>query len=126
MVLDDSGYPLNSNLMTLTLAPVTSSERRYNRSFLKTRKTIECAFAIWKNQWRCMDKTGGSLCYSPEVICKIIVSTMVLHNFCIDHRLHTDIDISESEFPTDLDDGQQSENANFLRRQIVANYLSQD
>ena len=73
-----------------------------------------------------MDKTCGSLCYSPDVICKIIVSTMVLHNFLIDHRLHTDINISESEFPTYLDDGQQSENANLLRRQIVANSFSQD
>ena len=102
--LAHSGYPLNSNLIIPILSPVTSSERRYNRAFLKTRKTIECGFGIWKSRWRCMDITGGSLCYSPEVICKIIVSTMVLHNFCIDHRLHADIDISESEFPTDLED----------------------
>ena len=65
--LGDSGYPLNSNLMTPFLSPVTSSERRYNRAFLKTRK-IECKFGIWKSRWRSMDKTGGSLCYSPEVV----------------------------------------------------------
>ena len=122
--LGDSGYPLNSNLMTPILSPVTSSERRYNRAFLKTRKTIECTFGIWKSRWRSMDKTGGSLCYKPELICKLIVSTMVLHNFCIDRGLHTEIDILESEFPIDLDDQQHSENANLLRKQIVVNYFS--
>ncbi|KAI6658940.1 Nuclease HARBI1 [Oopsacas minuta] len=64
--LGDSDYPLRPNLMTPLLSPVTPRERRYNRAFLKTRKTIECTFGIWKSRWRSMDKTGGSLCYSPE------------------------------------------------------------
>ena len=121
--LGDSGYPLSSKLMTPILSPVTSRERRYNRAFLKTRKTIECTFGIWKSRWRSMDKTGGSLCYSPEVICKLIISIMVLHNFCIDHGLHTDIDIVENEFPIDFDED-HSVHGNMLRQQIVHNYFS--
>ena len=42
----------------------TVGDRRYNRAFLKTRKTIECTFGIWKGRWRSMDITGGSLCYN--------------------------------------------------------------
>ena len=114
--LGDSGYPLSSKLITPILSPVTSRERRYNRAFLKTRKTIECTVGIWKSRWTLMDKTGGSLCYSPEVICKLIISTMVLHNFCIDHGLHTDIDIVENE--------DHSVHGNMLRQQIVHNYFS--
>ena len=48
--LGDSGYPLRPNLMTPLLSPVTPRERRYNRAFLKTRKTIECTFGIWKSR----------------------------------------------------------------------------
>ena len=59
-LLGDSGYPLRPNLMTPLLSPATPRERRYNRAFLKSRKTIECTFGIWKSRWRSMDKTGGS------------------------------------------------------------------
>ena len=34
--LGDSGYLLNSNLITSILSPVTYSERIYNRALLKT------------------------------------------------------------------------------------------
>ena len=50
--LGDSGYPLSPNLMTPLSSPVTPHERRYNRAFVKTRKTIECTFGIWKSRWR--------------------------------------------------------------------------
>ena len=115
MVLGDSGYPIGSKLMTPILSPVTSSQRRYNRAFLKARKTIECTFGIWKSRWRSMDKAGGNLCYSLEIVCKLIVSTMILHNFCIDRGMLTDIDIFETEFPNDFDEDQLSPTANLLR-----------
>ena len=61
--LGDSGYSLKPNLLTPILSPTTPSEIRYNRSFVK-RKTIECAFDLWKTRWRSMDKSGGTLCHS--------------------------------------------------------------
>ena len=85
--LGDSGYPLAPNLLTPIHSPVTPGQRRYNQAFLNTRKNIECAFGIWKSRWRSMDKTGGTLCYSPERVCRLAVATMVLHNICIDHGL---------------------------------------
>ena len=39
-----------------------------------------------------MSQTGGSLCYSPEIICHLVVATMVLHNICIQHGLHWKIE----------------------------------
>ena len=71
-----------------------------------------------------MDKTGDSLFYSPEMVCKLIVSTMILHNFCIDRGMLTDIDIFETEFPNDFDEDQPSPTANLLREQIVDYYSS--
>ena len=44
--LGDSGYPLRPNLLTPILSPGTPGEGRYSRSFLKTRKKIECAFGV--------------------------------------------------------------------------------
>ena len=40
------------------------------------------------------------------------------NNFCIDHGLHTDIDIAENEFPIDFDED-HSVHGNMLRQQIV-------
>ena len=90
--LGDSGYPLRPNLLTPILSPETPSQRRYNRAFLRTRKTIECAFGLWKSRWRSMDKTGGSLCYSPGRVCRLVVATMVLHNICVQHGLQWEIE----------------------------------
>ena len=59
--LGDSGYPLRPHLLTPILSPNTPGERRYNRAFLKTRKTIECAFGLWKSRWRAMHRTRGAL-----------------------------------------------------------------
>ena len=39
--LSDSGYPLNSTLMTPILSPVTSSQISYNRAFSNTKRTIK-------------------------------------------------------------------------------------
>ena len=85
--LADSGYPLTHNILTPLLSPNTPGERRYNSAFLKTRKNIECAFGLWKSRWRSMDRTGGSLCYSPGRVCKLVLATMILHNICIQHGL---------------------------------------
>ena len=59
----------------------TPGERRYNRSFLQSRKTIECAFRLWRSRWRSMHGTGGTLCYAPHRACRF--ATMVLHNMML-------------------------------------------
>ena len=94
--LGDSGYPLRPNLLAPIQNPNTSGERRYNRSFLKSRKTIEGAFGLWKSRWRSMHRTGGTLCYVPDRLCRLVIATMVFHNICIEHGLQW-----ESEFDVD-------------------------
>ena len=97
--LGDSGYPLRPNLLTPILSPNTPGERRYNRAFVRTRKTIECAFGLWKSRWRAMDRTGGALCYNPDRVCRLVVATMVLHNICIDHGISW-----ETEFVPEIEE----------------------
>ena len=58
--------------MTSIPFPTTPGQRRYNRAFVKVRKTIECYFGIWKSRWRSMGKTGGFLSYSPESVVKLL------------------------------------------------------
>ena len=75
--LADSGYPLAHNLLTL-LSPNTPGEIKYNRAFLKTRKIIESALSLWKSRWRAMDKIGGTLCYTAERVCRLVISIMII------------------------------------------------
>ena len=117
--------PLTTTLSHRVESPITPRERRYNRAFLKTRKTIECTFGIWKSRWRSMDKTGGSLCYSPERVCKLILSSMILHNFCIDCGLQIDIENLESDMPyTETDYTEHSDNGILVRENIIINYFT--
>ena len=71
-LLGDSAYGLKTNLMTPIPFPTTPGQRRYNRAFVKVRKTIECSFGIWKSRWRSMDKNRGFLSYSPEKCGKLL------------------------------------------------------
>ena len=119
--LGDSGYPLRQNLMTPILSPTTVGDRRYNRAFLKTRKTIECTFGIWKRR-RSMDKTGGSLCYKLDRICKLIVSTAILHNSCMNHGLSIEYDDSDQEMPIELVETDSIDNGVLVRQEIIVNF----
>ena len=122
--IGDSGYPLKPNLLTPILSPATPGQRRYNRAFLNARKNIECAFGVWKSRWRSMDKTGGTLCYSPERVCRLAVATMVLHNICIDHGLNWETaDILPEEDDTTIDPPDTTLSGNMIRQSVVADYF---
>ena len=45
-LLGDYAYGLKTNLMTPIPSPTTPGQRRYNRAFVKVRKTIKCSFGI--------------------------------------------------------------------------------
>ena len=110
--------------MTPITSPGTPGQRRYNRAFLKVRQTIECTFGIWKSRWSSMDKTGGTLCYSPEKCCIIIIAIMVLHNMCIDHGLLIELETSMDEPTPGIDYLQEpSENGILMSEAIVTEFF---
>ncbi len=46
----------------------------------QTRAVVERAIGLLKGRWRCLDATGGSLCYTPAKVCKIVRACAVLHS----------------------------------------------
>lgn len=99
-LLGDSGYPLEPWLLTPILKPQTNSEMKYNRSHKKTRRIVENTIGLMKMVFRCLDNSGGNLCYNPLKVCKIILSVAVLHNMRRNLSLIEDnliIDSIESE-----------------------------
>ena len=73
--------------MTPVPTPSTPSEQAYNLAHAKSRNIIECCFGVLNSRFQCLDKSGGTLLYTPQKACKIFVASAVLHNFCISHSL---------------------------------------
>ena len=71
-----------------------------------------------------MDKTGGSLCYKPDRICRLIVSTALLDNYCIDRGLMIEFENLEQEMPVELVETDFINNGVSVRREIIANYFN--
>jgi len=63
-LLGDSGYPLESWLLTLFFNPNSNSELKYNIAHRKTRRLVENTIGLMKSVFRCVDNSGGNLCYS--------------------------------------------------------------
>ncbi|KAJ1165595.1 hypothetical protein NDU88_006016 [Pleurodeles waltl] len=82
-LLDDSGYPTLSWLLTPVRNPRTRAEERYSEAHGRTRRVIEQTFGLLKARFRCLHMTGGSLFYSPKKVCQIIVACYMLHNLAL-------------------------------------------
>lgn len=48
-----------------------------------SRQNIERSIGVLVSRFLCLDKTGGTLCYFPWKVCKIVVAVASLHNVCI-------------------------------------------
>lgn len=90
----DSGYQLEPFLMTPMSTVATTAETTYNIAHAKTRVVIERTFGLLKSRFRCLDKSGGTLLYTPEKTCQLVIATAVLHNFCIARRISVNVDAS--------------------------------
>ncbi len=91
-LLGDNGYPLKTWLMTPYLMPATIREMQFNRKHTQTRCVIERTFGILKMRFRCLDRSGGTLQYSPQKVAAFFVACCVLHNISINQGCVVDID----------------------------------
>ncbi|KAJ1123431.1 hypothetical protein NDU88_001900 [Pleurodeles waltl] len=83
LLVADQGYGIQPWIMTPFGNPSTAAERAYNEAHRRTRSIVERTFGILKLRFRCLDITGGSLLYSPEMVCKIILTFAILQNICV-------------------------------------------
>ena len=92
LLAGDSGYPLEPWLLTPLSNATTPSEQAYNNAHTKTRSVIERCFGLLKSRFRCLDRSGGTLLYTPEKTCQLITAAAVLHNFCVSRHLPAPVD----------------------------------
>ncbi|KAG3080098.1 hypothetical protein PI125_g20547 [Phytophthora idaei] len=83
-VLGDAGYKIWVHLLTPFPESEVVADRRkrvYNRSHSRTRMAVECAFGRLKNRFRIL--LGKLEQKTPQRICKVIYSYVVLHNMLL-------------------------------------------
>ena len=86
-LIGDSGYAQREEMMIPYLEPDSTAKVKYNGRHKKSRCVIERAFGALKSRFRCLCKeSGGALMFAPDMACAIIVSCMVLHNYCIERN----------------------------------------
>ncbi|KAJ1202367.1 hypothetical protein NDU88_006167 [Pleurodeles waltl] len=131
LLVADQGYGIQPWIMTPFGNPSTAAERAYNEAHRRTRSIVERTFGILKSRFRCLDITGGSLLYSPEMVCRIILTCAILHNICIRRNiplLEPESHMPEEEEEEDAGLQQEGELQNTAagirrRQQIVNNFF---
>ncbi|XP_061642452.1 biogenesis of lysosome-related organelles complex 1 subunit 1 isoform X2 [Phyllopteryx taeniolatus] len=90
-LLGDNGYQLKPWLMTPYITATTKRQRAFNHIFGRARSVIERTFGLLKMRFRCLDRSGGTLQYSPKSVSAFFVACCVLHNIAIRHGCHFDL-----------------------------------
>lgn len=75
--LGDSGYALQTFLLTPLEDPILRSQQLYNESLIRTRNIIERTIGVWKNRFPCL---AYGMRLKTETAMTIVVATAVLHN----------------------------------------------
>nr|XP_054932629.1 putative nuclease HARBI1 [Dermacentor andersoni] len=95
ILLGDQGYACSPYLMTPLRNPQTTAEKRYNRSQIRTRNSIERAFGLWKRRFACLRTKLETL---TELTVAIITACAALHNIaCTLREPNPNVDEPEPE-----------------------------
>lgn len=127
IITGDSGYPLEPWLLTPISAPTTVGEESYNAAHTKTRSIIERSFGLLKSRFRCLDKSGGTLLYKPEKVCRIVVACFVLHNYCTRQNIAAPLQVPDAVMEEAVNtsiSGEAIGSAVDLRRHLIENVFS--
>lgn len=128
-LLGDAAYPLTKFMLTpyKDNGYLTEYQKAYNYKQSATRNIIERAFALLKGKFPRMKLINSS---NMSEICNIVISTCVVHNFCIDQNLalgydDCEIEYEEEEINNFICIGSSSKDAE-NKRNRVANQLFRD
>ncbi len=103
-------------MYTAILQPQNNQELRHNAKIKGTRVQVENAIGLLKARFRCLDKSGGILMYTPKKVCKFVVVCVMLHNIRRGLRLREDEDMVD----VDIEPEEEPINLNLpLRQQLV-------
>uniref|UniRef100_UPI00398EA877 putative nuclease HARBI1 n=1 Tax=Pristiophorus japonicus TaxID=55135 RepID=UPI00398EA877 len=67
-------------LMTPLCNPTSPAEQRHNQSHGATRDTVDQTIRVLKQRFCCLDRSGGSVQYSPDRVSIVTVDCCMLHN----------------------------------------------
>lgn len=87
VLIGDSGFKLDSRLMTPYLSPANEQQLAYNRAHRRTRCVIERCNGLLKSRFRCLDVSGGPLRMKPQKCSKVILACCCLHNRALQNRI---------------------------------------
>ena len=122
-LIGDSGYDQRRNLMTPFEEPQNKPEEAYNIAHKKCRCSIERAIGVLKSRFRCLCKqTGGCIQFDIDVICQIIASCVVLHNYCRDRNIEYPIDENIQRDLQDERDSQVRRDTNNTENKVILGY----
>ncbi|XP_004916083.1 putative nuclease HARBI1 isoform X2 [Xenopus tropicalis] len=123
-LLGDAGYPCSRWLMTPIPRPRSRAECAFNEAHVRARSVLE-GICVLKSCFRCLDKSGGSLMYSPTKVAQIVVACAVLHNVANRHGLPVFVaEDRDDPFHPIRPVQSADDRGNRVRREIVNNYFA--
>uniref|UniRef100_A0A0K8UZG0 DDE Tnp4 domain-containing protein n=3 Tax=Bactrocera latifrons TaxID=174628 RepID=A0A0K8UZG0_BACLA len=76
----DVAFPLERNIMKPYETVTDVSEEVFNQRLCSARMRIETAFGLLTSRWKVL---STSISFSPENAKKVVLATIVLHNFLV-------------------------------------------